>query len=59
MQWNGLFRCKYGGKSMKTETTTLSKFPNGGKTIVEQILALEVRNKSKRVRPWESQAGIQ
>ena len=37
------------GKSMKTETTTLSEFPNGGKAIVEQILASEEINKSKRV----------
>ena len=34
---------------METETTT-SEFPNGGKAIVEQILASEQRNKSKRVR---------
>ena len=31
---------------MKIETTT-SEFTNGGKAIVEQILALEERNKSK------------
>ena len=30
----------------------------GAKAIVEQILALEVRNKSKRVEPWESQSWI-
>ena len=35
-------------KSMETETTTLSEFPNGGKTFVEQILASEEINKSKR-----------
>ena len=34
-------------KSMETETTT-SEFPNGGKAIVEQILASKGRNKSKR-----------
>ena len=34
---------------METETTTWSEFPNGGLAIVEQILASEERNKSKRV----------
>ena len=29
---------------METETTTKSEFPNGGKAIVEQILASEERN---------------
>ena len=38
------------GESMETETTILSEFPNGGKAIAEQILASEVRNKSKRAR---------
>ena len=33
--------CAYDGKSMETETTTWSEFPNGGKAIVEQILASE------------------
>ena len=33
---------------METETTTRSEFPNGGKAIVEQILASEEINKSKR-----------
>ena len=33
---------------METETTTWSEFPNGGKVIVEQILASEEINKSKR-----------
>ena len=37
------------GKSMETETIT-SKFPNGGKAVVKQILALKDRNKSKRAR---------
>ena len=43
---------------METETVTWSEFANGGKAIVEQILASEVRNKSKRAGPWESQSGI-
>ena len=42
---------------MDTETPTWSEFPNGGKIIVEQILASEDRNKSKRT--WESQSVIQ
>ena len=42
---------------METETTTWSEFFNGGKAIVEQILASEI-NKSKRAGQWESQSGI-
>ena len=38
------------GKSMETDTTTRSEFPNGGKDIVEQILASEERKKSKRAK---------
>ena len=49
MLWNGTSRCELVGKSVETETTTLSEFPNGGKAIVEQILASEEINKSKRV----------
>ena len=58
MQWNGASCCELVGKSMETETTTWSEFPNGGKAIVEQILASEERNKTKRAGPWESQSGI-
>ena len=47
MRWNGASRCEFDGKSMETETTTWSEFPNGGKAIVEQILASEEINKSK------------
>ena len=36
-------------KSLETETTTGSEFPNGRKAIVEQILVSEEINKSKRV----------
>ena len=43
------------GKSKKTETTTWSEFPNGGKTNVEQIL---VSDKSNRAGLWESHSGI-
>ena len=42
---------------MKIDTTT-SEFTNGGKAMVEQILALEERNKSKNAELWESQSGI-
>ena len=34
------------------------RYPNGGKAIVEQILALEEINKSKGAELWESQSGI-
>ena len=44
---------------METETTTWSEFPKGRKAIVEQILASEKRNKSKRAGLCESQSGIQ
>ena len=58
MPWKWAFHCEFYGKSMETETTTWSEFPNGGKAIVEQILASEERKKSKRAGPWESQSGI-
>ena len=45
MNWNEASCCEYGGKSMKTETITWWEFPNGGKAIVEQILAWEEINK--------------
>ena len=59
MPWNGASHCELVGKSMETETTTWSEFPNRGKAIIEQILASEERNKSKRAGLWESQSGIQ
>ena len=59
MQWNGASRCEFDGKSMETETTTWLEFFNGGKAIVEQILASEEGNKSKRAGLWESKSGIQ
>ena len=54
MRWNEASHCEFDEKSMKTETTTWSEFPNGGKAIVEQILALEKRNQSKRAGLSES-----
>ena len=50
MRWNGASRCEFDGKSIETETTTWSEFPNGGKAIVEQILASEEINKSKKAK---------
>ena len=58
MQWNGASHWEYDGKSMETETTIWPEFPNGGKAIVEQTLASEERNKSKRAGLWESQSEI-
>ena len=43
----------------KLRRQTWSEFPNGGKSIAEQILASKDRNKSKRTGLWESQSGIQ
>ena len=42
------------GKSVETETTTWSEFPNEGKSIVEQMLVSDDRNRSKRAGLWES-----
>ena len=52
-------RCEFDGKSIKTETATWPQFPNGEKSIVEQILASEERNKFKGAGLWESKSGIQ
>ena len=43
---------------MEPETITRSKFSDGGKTIVEEILASEEINKSKRAGLRESKSGI-
>ena len=56
MKWASC--CEFDGKSMETEATTWSEFPNGGKAIVEQILASEEINKSKIAGLWESKSGI-
>ena len=48
MRWNGSSCFELVGKSIETETTTWSEFPNGAKAMVEQILASEEINKSKR-----------
>ena len=57
MRRNEASCCESVGKSMETEATTWSEFSNGGKAIVEQILASEERNKSKRAGLWESMLG--
>ena len=54
----GISCCEYDGKSMETVTTKCSEFPNGGKAVVEQILASEEINKSKTAELWELQSGI-
>ena len=43
---------------METDTTTWLEFPKVGRATVEQILASEERNKSKKARLWESQPVI-
>ena len=57
MQRNGPSHCEFDGKAMETETTW-SEIPNGGKAIVEQIIASEERNQRKsktvRIKVWDS-----
>ena len=55
---NGASHCEYDGKSMQTEKTTSSEFLNEGKAILEQILTLEERKKSKKAGPEKSQSGM-
>ena len=59
MQWNDGSTFKFDGKSMETETTTWSEFPNERKIIVKQIIPPEEINKSNRAGLWESKSGIQ
>ena len=58
MQWNRASRFEFIGKSIETETTTWSEFPNGIKVTVEQILASEERNESNRAGLEVLQSGI-
>ena len=58
MRWNGESRCEYDGKSMESKTNTCYEFPDGGKAIVEQILASQEINKSKRAGLWDQQSGM-
>ena len=39
---------------METEKRTWSEFPNGGKTILEQILASEEKNKNPKEQDYEN-----
>ena len=58
-RWSSASCFEFIGKWMETETTAWSEFPNWGKAFVEQILASEARNNSKRGGLWESQLRIQ
>ena len=58
MGWDRASVCEHDGKEVENETSTWSEFPNGRKTIVEQILASEEKNKSKKTWLWESQSGM-
>ena len=42
MQWNRTSSFEFDGKSMGTEITTQSEFPNAGKAIVQQIQPLHL-----------------
>ena len=48
MQWNKVSRFEFEGMTMETEIIVWSEFPNGEKTIVEQILASEERNQKEK-----------
>ena len=48
MRRNEASRFEFNGKSMETDTTTWLEFSNGGKAIVEEIVASKEINKSKR-----------
>ena len=56
MWWNGASCCEFDGKLMVTETTW-SEFPNGGKAIVEEMLASEEektpKGKIMRITVWD------
>ena len=53
MRWNGAYYFAFDGKWVETKETTISEFLNEGKPNVEQVLASEERNKSKRAGLWE------
>ena len=59
MRWKRASCFEFMGISMKTETKTWSKFTNGQRGIIEQILESEERKKSKRAGVQESQSGNQ
>ena len=43
---------------METETITLSEFPNGQKSTIDQIIVLEEIIKSNRAQLIETESGI-
>ena len=47
---------EFWGKWIKTEATTWSEFPSGGKITWEHLLGSEDRDKSGRGWLWESQS---
>ena len=57
MQWNRESPSEYDGKSMETETTRWSEFPDERKAFVAQILASEEINKSKGAELWVHSLG--
>ena len=59
MQWKMLCLFELEGKSMKTETTASSQFPNGRNATVEQIPGSEEINKTKRAGLGEFHSEIQ
>ena len=51
MPWNGASCFDFIETSMETEKITWTEFPNGGKSIVEQILTSEeINQKSRNMR---------
>ena len=59
MRWNNTSRFEFDRKSRETEATMCPDFLNGDKTIVEQTLVSEEKNKSKRAGLWELEPRIQ
>ena len=59
MQWNGASSCEFDEKSVQTEKTTWSEFPNGKKATAEQILASEERNPNEQIFESHSQGSEQ
>ena len=59
MRWNRASHCEIDKKSMETETTTWSEFPNGGKAIAEQTPASKKKkkkvqnSKTGRITVWD------
>ena len=58
MQWKEATPFGFDRKWMETKITW-SEFPNWGKAIVEQMLVLKERYKSKSAGLWKSQSGMQ